>query len=111
MRSFLDSDIMYLKGVGEKRAKLLAGELDMRTFRDLLYYFPFRHIDRSRFYKIREFTGDMPLVQIRGRFISFAVEGEGEETPARPFLRRRAADTDRMVLTRQCPQGHIPHGS
>ncbi len=68
---------MYLKGVGEKRAKLLADELDLHTFRDLLHYFPFRHIDRSRFYKIRELTGEMPLVQIRGRFISFQIEGEG----------------------------------
>lgn len=68
---------MYLKGVGEKRAKLLEKELGIRTFRDLLYYFPFRHIDRSRFYNIRELTGEMPYVQIKGRFISFALEGEG----------------------------------
>lgn len=95
MRSFLDSDIMYLKGVGEKRAKLLAEELDLRTFRDLLYYFPFRHIDRSRFYKIREFTGDMPLVQIRGRFISFAVEGEG----AKKRLLGLFSDGERLIQT------------
>lgn len=75
--SFPDKNIMYLKGVGEKRAKLLEKELGIRTFRDLLYYFPFRHIDRSRFYNIRELTGEMPYVQIKGRFISFALEGEG----------------------------------
>lgn len=68
---------MFLKGVGDKRAKLLADELELRTFRDLLYYFPFRHIDRSRFYKISEFSGEMPYVQVRGRFINFCVEGEG----------------------------------
>jgi len=86
---------MYLKGVGEKRAKLLGGELGLRTFRDLLYYFPFRHIDRSRFYKIREFTGDMPLVQIRGRFISFEIEGEG----AKKRLVGLFSDGDRLIQT------------
>lgn len=75
--NYFDSDIKFLKGVGESRARLLDAELEIRTFRDLLFYFPFRHIDRSRFYHIREFTGEMPLVQIKGRFISFDIEGEG----------------------------------
>lgn len=56
---------------------LLADELEIRTFRDMLYYFPFRHIDRTRFYSISEFTGEMPMVQVRGKFISFDIEGEG----------------------------------
>lgn len=47
--NFADSEIKYLKGVGDARAKILSSELGIRTFRDLLYYFPFRHIDRSRF--------------------------------------------------------------
>ena len=70
-------ELKYLKGVGEKRAALLAEELDLRTFRDILYYFPFRHIDKSRYYKIREFEGDMPAVQVRGHFVNFMIEGEG----------------------------------
>ena len=86
---------MYLKGVGEKRAKLLADELDLHTFRDLLHYFPFRHIDRSRFYKIRELTGEMLLVQIRGRFISFQIEGEG----AKKRLLGLFTDGDRLMQT------------
>ncbi|MDE6006257.1 MAG: ATP-dependent DNA helicase RecG [Muribaculaceae bacterium] len=75
--NFFESDIKYLKGVGETRARLLDAELNIRNFRDLLYYFPFRHIDRSRFYNIREFSGEMPHVQVKGRFISFDIEGEG----------------------------------
>ena len=93
MKSFFDSDLMYLKGVGEKRSKLLADELDLHTFRDLLYYFPFRHIDRSRFYKIREFSGEMPFVQIRGRFISFQFDGEG----ARKRLTGLFTDGERLM--------------
>lgn len=77
MADFLNTDIKFLKGVGDKRAAQLASEFDIHTFRDLLYYFPFRHIDRSRFYKIREINGDMPYVQLRGHFHHFNIEGEG----------------------------------
>lgn len=75
---FLETDITYLKGVGETRAKILASELGIRTFRDLLNYYPYRHIDRSKFYRISDLAGqEMPSVQIRGSFISFRTEGEG----------------------------------
>ena len=50
----LDSEIKFLPGVGPKRALLLEKELGVRTFRDLLYTFPFRYVDRSRFYAISE---------------------------------------------------------
>lgn len=92
---FFDTDIKFLKGVGEKRGNLLAEQIGVRTFRDLLFYFPFRHIDRSRFYHIRELQGEMPLVQIRGRFISFEIEGEG----ARKRLLGLFSDGDRLIQT------------
>lgn len=72
-------DITFLPGVGPKRAKLLADELQVRTFRDLLYTFPYKHIDRSRLYYIHELTADMPYVQVRGRILSFETEGEGRK--------------------------------
>lgn len=75
--SFLDSDIKFLKGVGEKRAKLLDTEMEIKTFGDLLYTFPHRYVDTSRFYKISEFTGEMPAVQVLGCFVGFITEGEG----------------------------------
>lgn len=76
----LNADIKYLKGVGEARAKLLASELDIHTFGDLLQYFPSRHVDRSRFYRIRDFSGsEMPYIQLRGQFINFSKEGEGRK--------------------------------
>lgn len=70
-------DIKYLKGMGEKRAKLMDSELGIKTLRDLLYTFPFRYIDRSRFYSISEFTEDSTSVQVRGKFLRFSEEGEG----------------------------------
>lgn len=76
----LNTDIKYLKGVGEARAKLLASELDIHSFGDLLQYFPSRHIDRSQFLHIRDFAGsEMPYIQIRGQFISITKEGEGSK--------------------------------
>lgn len=74
----INSEIKYLKGVGDARAKVFADEIGVATFRDLLYYFPFRHVDRSRFYKISELSGeDLPALQIKGHFINFRTEGEG----------------------------------
>lgn len=70
-------DIQYLTGVGPKRAELLRKQFDIRSFRDLLYYFPFRYVDRSRIYKISELEGEGAYIQLRGRFISFQNVGEG----------------------------------
>lgn len=77
MEEIDSKSLKYLKGIGDVRAKVLASELGLTTFRDLLNYFPFRHIDRSKYYSIRELHGDMPYVQIKGRFISLTIEGEG----------------------------------
>ena len=74
---FLDTDITYLPGVGPKRAELLNKELSVFTFRDLLYYFPYKYIDRTRFYKISELDPDLPFVQIRGKIKGYSPEGHG----------------------------------
>ncbi len=71
------TDIKYLKGIGEVLGKLLANEMEIKTFRDLAYYFPIRHIDKSRYFRIAEFAGEMSYVMVRGRFLRFAHEGEG----------------------------------
>src|SRR5665647_2356115 len=74
---FLDTNITYLQGVGPKRAELLNKELNIFTFRDLLYYFPYKYIDRTRFYKIAELDPDLPFVQIRGIIKGYSTEGHG----------------------------------
>jgi len=78
MQDFLDSNITYLTGVGPKRAELLSKELNINTFRDLLYYFPYKYIDRTRFYKIAELDPDLPLVQIKGFIRGYYTEGQGK---------------------------------
>ena len=78
--SVLDYDIKFLAGVGEKRASLLSKELGIRTFGDLLYYFPFRYVDRTRVFRIGELGGELPAyIQIRARVTGMAYEGEGRK--------------------------------
>lgn len=67
----LDQDIMYLPGVGPNRKKILSDELGIQTYGDLLNYYPYKYVDRSKVYTIHELTGDMPFVQIVGRILSF----------------------------------------
>ncbi len=77
MQDFLDTEITFLQGVGPKRAELLEKESGIKTFRDLLYYFPFKYFDRTRFYKVAEIDPDFPYVQIKGIIRGYATEGHG----------------------------------
>jgi ATP-dependent DNA helicase RecG len=77
IQEFLETNITYLSGVGPKRAELFNKELNIFTFRDLLYYFPYKYIDRTRFYKIAELDPDLPFVQIKGMIKGYVTEGHG----------------------------------
>ncbi len=70
-------NIKYLPGVGEQRASLLNRELKIYSLYDLLYYFPYKYVDRSRLFKVAELTGNMPFVQLCGEIRSFEEMGEG----------------------------------
>ena len=72
-------DIKYLQGVGPQRAALLDKELQLRSLRDLLYYFPYKYVDRSRLYYIHEIDGNMPYIQLKGEILSFETIGEGRQ--------------------------------
>ena len=72
----LKTPVEYLKGVGTQRADILKKDLSIFTYQDLLEHYPFRYIDRTRFYKIRELNGELPAVQILGRIISKDIVGE-----------------------------------
>ena len=71
MYDVLEQDIKYLPGVGPHRKDLLQKELGIATFGQLLEYFPYKHVDRSRIYAIDQLTADMPFVQVKGRILSF----------------------------------------
>jgi ATP-dependent DNA helicase RecG len=63
--------------VGPKRAELLEKELKIKTFGDLIYYFPYKYIDRTKFYKISEIHSQMPYIQVRGKIKTFEIIGAG----------------------------------
>lgn len=71
MSSILSQDIKYLTGVGPKRKEILEKELQISTWGDLLEYYPYKYVDRSRIYRIGELRGDLPFVQLKGKILSF----------------------------------------
>ncbi len=77
MSEFLDQDIKFLPGVGPQRAELLKKELKIFTFNDLLYYFPYKYIDRTKFYRISEINSNMAYIQLKGQIVRFETTGEG----------------------------------
>ena len=77
MQDFLDTNITYLPGVGPKRAELFNNELNIYTYRDLLYHFPFKYIDKTKFYRISELDPELPYVQVKGVITGYSVEGRG----------------------------------
>lgn len=71
MTSILSQDIKYLTGVGPKRKEILENELQISMWGDLLEYYPYKYVDRSRIYRIGELRGDLPFVQLKGKILSF----------------------------------------
>ena len=67
----LDTEIKYLKGVGENRAKILGSELQLTSVSDLIYYFPFRHVDRSKLFRIADIPHTDALIQFKGKITEF----------------------------------------
>ena len=79
MSDFLQQEIKFLTGVGPKRAELLNKELRIYTFEDLLYYFPYKYIDRSKFYQIRDLKPELPHIQLKGKILGFEQIGGGRK--------------------------------
>jgi len=84
MPGILESEIKFLPGVGPKRAALLEKELNIKSFRDMLYLFPFRYVDRSRIYTISEVEATMSFIQLRGKITRINLIGD--KGPARRLV-------------------------
>lgn len=77
MADISNTDIKYLPGVGPKKAEILNKEIDVFSVEDLLHYYPYKYIDKSRIYYIHEIDGNMPYIQLKGRITAFETMGEG----------------------------------
>ena len=75
----LHTPIEYLKGVGPARAELLKKELSVFTFKDLLFHFPFRYIDRTKFHTIRDINSEAFHIQLKGKITHIQTVGEGRK--------------------------------
>ncbi len=71
----LHKNLIYLKGVGQSRAELLQKELGIRSLNDLLNHFPFRYIDRTKFYKIKDLQATKSEMQIVGQITTIKTLG------------------------------------
>lgn len=71
MNSILDQDIMFLPGVGPKKKAILSKELGINSYSDLLEYYPYKYVDRSKVFHISELNADMPFVQLKGKILSY----------------------------------------
>ena len=71
MNSILDQDIMFLPGVGPKKKEILSKELGINSYSDLLEYYPYKYVDRSKVFHISELNADMPFVQLKGKILSY----------------------------------------
>ncbi|GHT03603.1 ATP-dependent DNA helicase RecG [Bacteroidia bacterium] len=70
-------NIMYLPGVGPKKAEVLRKEINVVSWEDMIYYFPYKYIDRSKIFKVREINGNMPYIQLKGKISGYQAVGEG----------------------------------
>jgi len=90
----LDTPVEYLKGIGPSRAEMLRKEIGVRTFGDLLQHYPFRYIDRSKFYSISEINSDAAWVQLKGKITSMQTIGTGRTARLVMTLRDNTGETE-----------------
>src|SRR5674476_871768 len=77
MSGILSQDIKFLTGVGPRKSVILNQELKVFTIGDLIYYFPYKYVDRTKFYTIREIDSNLPFIQVRGRITGSEIVGVG----------------------------------
>lgn len=80
MSEFLKTKIEYLKGVGSKKADILRKEINISTYYDLLYYFPYRYVDKTHYVKISEIQSSEIYIQVVGKIVDTELIGNGRST-------------------------------
>lgn len=98
MNELFNTEIKFLQGVGPKRAELLGKELNIHTFGDLFYFFPFRYIDKSKIYAISELQSTMAYVQIRGIIVNKATVGPNPRNKRLSMLLKDSTGTIELVF-------------
>lgn len=94
VKHILDTPVEYLKGIGPARAEMLRKEIGVRTFGDLLLYYPFRYVDRSKFYTVGEINSDAAWVQLKGRITAIQTLGSGRVSRLVMTFRDSSGETE-----------------
>ncbi|KAF0196881.1 MAG: ATP-dependent DNA helicase RecG [Bacteroidetes bacterium] len=94
MPHILDTPIEYLKGIGPSRAEMLRKELDIHTFGDMLLYYPFRYVDRSKFYSVAEIDSESAWIQLKGRVTGMQTIGAGRVSRLVMTFRDQTGETE-----------------
>jgi len=94
VQHILDTPIEYLKGIGPVRADMLRREIEVSTFGDLLHYYPFRYVDRSKFYTVREIDSDAAWVQLKGKVTAIQTIGTGRTARLAMTFRDQTGETE-----------------
>lgn len=77
MSDFSEKELTYLPGVGPKKSEILKKEINVSSYGDLLCYYPYKYVDRSKYYRIKEITSASMYVQIRGTILKTTLQGQG----------------------------------
>jgi len=85
----LNTDIKYVNGVGPRKATLLNNDFKIFTVEDFIYHFPYKYIDRTKFYQICDLDANMPYIQLKGKIINF----EKQKTKSKSILTAKFIDT------------------
>lgn len=91
---YLDTNLLYLPGVGEKKARILFEELGLVSYRDLLEHFPFRFVDRTQVYKVAQICGSDADIQLRGYIVDYSLEGYGRKAHMRAVFKDDTGQVD-----------------
>jgi ATP-dependent DNA helicase RecG len=94
VKHILDTPIEYLKGIGPARAEMLRKEIEVSTFGDMLHYYPFRYVDRSKFYTVREVVSDSAWVQLKGKITAMQTIGAGRTARLVMTFRDQTGETE-----------------
>lgn len=94
VKHILDTPIEYLKGIGPARAEMLRREIEISTFGDLLHYYPFRYVDRSKFYTVREIDSESAWLQLKGKITAMQTIGAGRTARLVMTFRDQTGETE-----------------
>lgn len=98
-KDYLDTSLLHLPSIGEKKAKILEKDLEVRTYRDLLFYFPFRYVDRTRLFQIKDLRPYTEEIQLRGFIRGYQLEGHGSKSRLRALFEDETGEVEIVWFT------------